>query len=200
MDTDIEKLYRQFLKIKKMGYVKSLRDGPTGLGYTFESLLGKDEDRLSLPDFGSIEIKTMTILSRRKIHLFNATPDGDLVYPIKRILDLLGYPDKQNPQYKVFQMDVNAKKDTWIGYYKKMILYVNDYEKKIELFAYRSNGRPIELQTSWSFHMLEERLVTKMPYLAIVEAEKKQINGSMYYYYKRISFFKFNVPGSGSTW
>ncbi len=190
MNKDIMLLYDKFIKIKKMGFVRSMRSGPTGIGYTFETLLGKNEDKLISPDFGSVEIKTMTILSRRKLHLFNATPDGDLALPIKRILYLLGYPDRQNPTFKVFNMDVNAKRYTWIGYYKKIKLYVNKHDKKIELFAWRSNGQMIDVQTSWSYSLLEERLKQKLKYLAIVEAEKKVINGIYYYHYKRISFYE----------
>ena len=71
-----------------------------------------------------------------------------------------------------------------------MNLYINKYDKKVELFAFRKNGIPIEIQTSWSFELLQKRLETKLSYLAIVEACKKQINGVWYYYYKRISFYK----------
>ncbi len=190
MYTDIDNLYKKFIDIRKMGFVPSLRDGPTGIGYTFETLLGKKEDKLINPDFGSIEIKTMSIISRRKLHLFNATPDGDYAQPINRILNSLGYPDKQNPAFKSFHMDVNAKKYTWIGFYKKMRLYVNKYDKKVELFAYRENGNMIDLQTSWSFSLLEERLKTKLAYLAVVEAKKKYINGIQHYHYTKISFYK----------
>ena len=190
LNNDIENLYKKFIEIKRMGFVKSMRSGPTGVGYTFETLIGKDEDKLISPDFGSIEIKTMTILSRRKLHLFNATPDGDLALPIKRILNILGYPDRQNPPFKAFNMDVNAKRYTWIGYYKKMKLYVNKHDKKIELFAWRSNGQMLDIQTSWTYSLLEERLKQKLQYLAIVEAEKKLIHGTYYYHYKRISFYK----------
>ena len=38
------------------GYVKSIRGGTTGIGATFEALIGKEEDKLSLPDFKGIEI------------------------------------------------------------------------------------------------------------------------------------------------
>ena len=63
-------------------------------------------------------------------------------------------------------------------------------DNKIELFAYRSNGSMIDVQTSWSYALLEERLKQKLQYLAIVEAEKKHMNGIYYYRYKRISFYK----------
>ena len=44
MSKNIIDLYRVFVKIKKLGYVKSMRDGVTGIGYTFETLINKRED------------------------------------------------------------------------------------------------------------------------------------------------------------
>ena len=35
----LNKIKQKFSKIKKLGYVKSLRSGPTGIGYTLETLL-----------------------------------------------------------------------------------------------------------------------------------------------------------------
>ena len=41
-----------------MGYVVSLRNGNTGIGYTLETLLGLEENNLKTPDFGDIELKS----------------------------------------------------------------------------------------------------------------------------------------------
>ena len=40
-----------------MGYVKTLRNGPTGIGYTLETLLEIKENNISSPDLGEIELK-----------------------------------------------------------------------------------------------------------------------------------------------
>ena len=55
---NIKNLYSRFEDIKKMGWVKSLRKGDTGIGKTFEELLGKTEENFEFPDFEGIEIKT----------------------------------------------------------------------------------------------------------------------------------------------
>lgn len=59
-------LKNKFESIKNKGWIKSLRRGSTGVGYTFESLLGKDEDSYSLPDFNGIEIK---LIEKTVIHI-----------------------------------------------------------------------------------------------------------------------------------
>ena len=58
MEKNFNSLYFRFLRIKQLGWIKSMRKGPTGVGYTFEELLNKKEDHLPLPDYKGIEIKT----------------------------------------------------------------------------------------------------------------------------------------------
>ena len=59
MNYDEKLLYKEFLKIKKKGWIKTMKKGYGGVGYTFERLLGKEVDSFRIPDFHGIEIKTM---------------------------------------------------------------------------------------------------------------------------------------------
>lgn len=192
MDNSIEKLYDNFLQIKNMGWIKSQRSGSTGIGYTFEQLINKDEDSLFIPDYENIEIKTIRKNSLSKIHLFNATPDGDYLFPIKRVLDILGYPDKTDKNYKVLNMDFSASSLTKIGYYKRAKLVVNKVKQKLELYAVDNNNKSLYVNVSWSFDLLKERLNTKLRYLAIITANSKFINGDEYFCYENINFYCLN--------
>lgn len=100
MNENIRLLERKFLEIKKRGYVKSVRKGPTGVGATFESLLNKNEESFEIPDFYDIEIKTKRSYSKSYITLFNAVPTGSSYYEVKRLRDNYGYPD---PKYKTLK-------------------------------------------------------------------------------------------------
>jgi hypothetical protein len=53
----LEKFKQKFQNLKKQGFVKSLRKGPIGVGYTFKTLLELKENNLALPDINGIEIK-----------------------------------------------------------------------------------------------------------------------------------------------
>ena len=57
MALTLKETSQKLSEIKKRGYVKSLRRGPTGIGYTLETLLGIDENNVSTPDLGEIELK-----------------------------------------------------------------------------------------------------------------------------------------------
>lgn len=181
-------LYEDFLTINKMKWIKSLRGGSTGVGYTFESLLNKKEDRICAPDYLNIEIKTMRYFSKKKIHLFNSTPNAKDSASIKEIVSILGYPHRQYPQFKVFNVSITADKYTHIGY-KNLKLKVNHKEKRIELVNITDYGKTININVFWSFDVLKDVLYSKLHHLAIVKAYSKKNNETEYFYYSNISFY-----------
>ena len=87
MKQSIIDLNKEFQRIKSMGLIESKRKGATGIGYTFECLLNKQEESFDIPDYKGIEIKTKYIYSRGKIHLFCAAPDGDYLFENKRLVE-----------------------------------------------------------------------------------------------------------------
>lgn len=183
------KLYKKFDEIRQRKWIKSMRKGPTGVGYTFESLLGKKEDNKSLPDYDEIEIKTMKYFSKKKIHLFNCSPESEDEQIILKIVEKLGYPDREYPKYKVFHISINANNPTYLGY-KKLRLIVNYRKKKIELEAKTIFGTKININLFWSFQTMESIIMSKMKKLAIIKACSKKINNEEYYYYTRIDFYE----------
>ena len=90
----------------------------------FEILIGKEKN-FPIANYGSIEIKTTRMYSKKRIHLFSATTNGDYLFPIKRVLEKLGQPNKERPEYKVFQMDFNDTEYSNIGYYKRGKIVLN---------------------------------------------------------------------------
>ncbi len=183
-------LLNKFNNIKNNGWVKSMRGGITGSGYTFETLIGKKEDDFFLPDFNGIEIKTINEKSRYNLSLFGAMPDGDYLFPLKKVYDRLAYPSKKNPNVKILNVQANAKEFTNIGYYKKIKLKVDRANKKIRLIAMRDN-RDINAFVSWSFELLEQRLLLKLKNLAIVTTKSKKINDDYYFFFYKIDFYEF---------
>ena len=182
-------LFFKFLNIRNQGWIRTMRNGSTGIGYTFEKLLGKNEDSLSLPDYYGIEIKTMRLSSKQKIHLFCANPDGDYKHPIERIISKIGYPDKKNPKYKIFNFTFWGDKFSRIGYYKMGRLVIDKKKKKINLIIKNINGSTIPVNVSWSFNLLKEKLNNKMKKLAVIKAYNTIENGTEYFYYKGIDFY-----------
>lgn len=70
----LEDFIREFKKIKELGWVKTHRSGPTGIGKTLEDLLGIPENNLDEPDFGEYELKSCRIDSQSMLTMFTCAP------------------------------------------------------------------------------------------------------------------------------
>ena len=188
--TQIEEFDKIFIEIKNKGWIKSKRKGSTGIGYTFESEINKEEDSLPIPDYKDIEIKTMRFYSKRKIHLFCSVPDGDYLFPLKRVIKTLGYPDKDNTELK-FNQALNAKDYTEIGHYKRAKLVINDKEQKIDIVGFKGNyWLPLKIDVSWSYKSIREKVEQKIRYLAIIKALSKIENENEYFKYYKVNYYE----------
>lgn len=189
MTNNFDTLLQKFEKIRRMGWIKSLRKGPTGIGYTFETLIGKNEDALCYPDYNGIEIKTHRSGSASYIALFNYNPIGESSYELKRLFTNYSYIHPKNKNVRALNAEAfcNYMKDVGTNY--KFSLKVADSEQKIYLLVFDKLGILIEKKAYWTFETLREKLYKKMQYLAYVEADSRYINGSEYFRYTKINFY-----------
>ncbi len=189
MTEELQRLKREFLKIKSMGYVKSTRKGPTGIGKTFEDLLGKKEDRLSEPDYHGIELKTKRAYTKSYITLFSATPQGEEQLQVKRLRDNYGYQIKPGSKLKCLNCSVQANCSTFVSGKYLFKLKIDWENEKVFLMISNQSFTMIEQKSYWTFGMLKERLERKLPYLALIKAWPNTINGEEYYKYYDIEFY-----------
>ena len=182
-------LKNEFDYIKSMGWIKSLRKGSTGVGYTFEQLLDLQENSLSLPDFCNIEIKTHRSFSKSFICLFNYDPQGNDSYEIKHIYDNYAYPSLRNKGIRVLNTSLYCNQMKRVGN-NFFCLRIDKEEKKLYLFIFDNNGTLLEKNAFWDFHILEKKLYDKLEYLAYVTADSKFVEGSEFFRYNQIEFYK----------
>ena len=190
MDKMFYTFKEKFNSINELGWVKSLRKGSTGIGYTFESLIGKEEENFEFPDYNNIEIKTKRSRSNFYITLFNATPDGEELFEIKKIHDRYGYPYYKNKNLKVLNNSVFSNLITNIGVFYKFKLNVNYNDERIYLHVFNLDGKLIDTSTYWSFKYLEEKLERKLKFLAIIYANNKFIDGWEYFKYEKLNLYE----------
>ncbi len=184
-----EELKSKLIEIRNKGYIDSLRNGSSGVGYTLETLLGKKEDTFPFPDYNGVEIKSYRKNPDRNIHFFSIVPDGDFLFPYERILQYVGYPDKDYPEYKVFHMDLNAKVKTRVNRITNAWLYVDRNERKVSFLASKM-GRMVPINVSWSFDEILQRITTKIKRLLLVEAEFKTYNGKQRFHYTKFRYME----------
>ncbi len=188
MIEDISNLRSLFEKVKNRGWIPTLRNGTTGIGYTFETAIGKPEEDFPIPDFNTIEIKTRFRNAKKPMTLLNATPDGDYLYPMKRLYDQFGYYTRNNPNDKVFYATISTQRK-WISYNTFFELNIDYPNNKLCLLSYTYNGKLVNPYISWDLDILKEKLYKKLKYLAIVKADCKYINGIQSFYYYSINFY-----------
>lgn len=189
INESIRNLRKKFSEIRNMEYVKSVRGGSTGVGATFEALLGKQEDKLELPDFEGIEIKTKRSYSKSSINLFNAGPKGETEYEVKRIRDTYGYPDKIDKNLKRFGAKIDADQKVKVGLFYHFQLKVDRQKEKIILCVYDWNDICIDESTYWDFSVLKEKLIRKLSVLALIKAWPTRIGGTEYFKYYKMNIY-----------
>lgn len=189
MNESMKILKEKFEEIRRMGYIKTNREGATGIGKTFEDLIGKKEDHEEMPDFQGIEIKTKGDNNIDEyITLFCATPKGPHAYETHYLVDRYGYPDVICKSKKVLNRSIYSGSLRGNKYlfalkvdYRRLIIKLRILDNFLEM---------LEDEIYWTYHDLETKLYRKHRYLALVKAKKKIIDGETYYKYHDIQFYK----------
>ncbi|MBQ6253020.1 MvaI/BcnI family restriction endonuclease [Ruminococcus sp.] len=74
MITTLNDFIDEYTRICNMGWIKTHRSGPTGIGKTLEDLLGIVENNIDGPDFGDYELKSCRLDSNSMLTIFTKTP------------------------------------------------------------------------------------------------------------------------------
>lgn len=186
MNRNYEELKEIFEKVKNLGYVESRRKGDTGIGKTFEDLIGKKEDNLAVADFKDIEIKSQREASGSMVTLFTKSPD----YP-KKVNTFLResfgaaspvYDGKKILHTTVSAVDYNTHTSgndfkIEIDYeLRRLVLKVRNHESKEEIFS----------GAYWAFDKIESKLNCKLKNIAYVTADEKKENNKTYFKFTSI--------------
>ena len=133
MEKQFKELNKKFVQIKNMGWIKTIRSGSTGIGATFEALIGTNENNLEIPDYNDIEIKTKRNYSKSYTTLFNCTPEGPHYYEVERLREKYGYPDKILKECKVINNSIFCNNKTKVNSHYYFQLSINRMEEQILL-------------------------------------------------------------------
>ncbi|HZG53145.1 MAG TPA: MvaI/BcnI family restriction endonuclease [Pyrinomonadaceae bacterium] len=171
---------KQFTEIKQRGYVRSTRRGDTGVGHTFETMLGLKEDNIALPDLGDVEVKARRAGSGSPVTLFT--------------LDRSCWKVKQLPAIKKYgTLDENGR----LGMYFRMSrapngsgLYIDINQQEISV-----NHVADGTLAAWSLDRLAQRFMKKFPALIVVGALSEfRDDGYEYFHYTRAQVLKGTSP------
>ncbi|KQB36311.1 MvaI/BcnI family restriction endonuclease [Acidiplasma cupricumulans] len=169
---DINEFITSFNKIKKLGFIKSLRKGPTGVGKTLETYLGIKENNINLPDLEGAELKAHRYNSDNMITLFTFNRGAWIMDPLEAVKR---YGTK----------DINGR----LGLYFTMSFTQNS----AGLYLYLENDavsvRHIDgnVLVRWKFSDLQEQFNNKIPALVLVYARSEFRGDDEYFeFYKAL--------------
>lgn len=151
----LEQFKEKFHDIKKQGWIQSVRRGPTGIGQTFEQLLGLAENNIALPDLHEIELKTHRIGSSSMITLFTFNKKAWKMKPLEAIR-------------KYGTLDADGR----LGMYFTMSPTPNSTGLFLHNEEHSISVRHIsgELIAEWQLNGLSEQFCKKIPGLILVSA------------------------------
>jgi len=162
-----ETFVQHLKEIKAIGWMRTHRAGPTGIGKTLEDLLGIEENNIAGPDNEKFELKSTRKKTKSMLTLFTKSPLPKGVN--NKILQRFGYPSsdgkkrlettiktgefntiKGKPGFKVALRDnrlylISAKSDEDLAYWEKETLK-RAFEKKYPGLVYvkaESRGRGV---------------------------------------------------------
>ncbi len=166
----LEEFKQKFQELRKKGFVKSLRKGPTGIGFTFETLMGVYENNLALPDIDGIEIKAHRDNSNSMITLFTFNKKAWQINPLEAIRKYGSYDDNGRlGMYYTMSLTPNSA---------GLFLTVNNEEISVQHIS----G---EIIATWQLSILAERFSQKVPALLFISAHTEERAGIEYFHFYR---------------
>lgn len=179
-DAVLTELLEGFDGIRARGWIDTLRAGDTGIGYTFETLLGIEENNDQQADFKGIEIKCKgTKEGQRstsaKLNLFQAGPTWLVDVTSKELIRILGKPGD----------------DGLFGCYSQVTVTPNNLGLLLEVLQAHEK---IDLRKStdtlgyWTFSHLAKRLAEKHSRAAFVKARVRTSEGKAQFCYDELVY------------
>ena len=185
MDSKVtESFKKDFLVIKEKGWVPSNRMHDTGIGKTFEDLMGIVENNNLLADYKEVlELKSSREIAQSMITLFTDAP----TYP-KKINSLLrekyGQKDAEFGVKIIHSTFSAVKFNSFIEKFG-FKLEVDEHNEKIFIkIKDLQSGKLDELDIYYTFEDLKEIIEKKCKYIAYIKTQSKKEDGK--------EFFKFN--------
>lgn len=184
-------LIKKYNEIAEQGWIDSVNDNTSGVGLTFEKLLGKEPDDFSYPDYDGIEIKTQRLKSNYPVTLFGLAICGQTFPEIERIRQKYGYYDYDLPENKRLNCEFYANHNVLISNRYFFNLRIDREQEKIILLIFNINYELIDDSSYWYFSDFKEKFETKIKYLGFVHAASTVVNDKEKFKYVRLECYKF---------
>jgi hypothetical protein len=185
-DKVLQSFKKDFLAIKEKGFVESHRTHNTGIGKTFEDLIGITENNNFLADYEDVlELKSSRELSNSMVTLFTKAPTHPKgINSIMR--ERFGEPDQKAEGLKTVHTTFSALK--FNTFFKRFgfKLEVNEEERRIYILIKNLETDEIEdIEIYYEFDEIKNIIKKKLDYIAYIKTETKTENGKEFFNFKK---------------
>lgn len=161
--------------ISGKGFVKTLRPGDTGIGYTLESLLGIEANSSRTPDYRGIEIKSGRATSQNsgRTTIFSKTPNWNIsrLKGSKELLAERGRFNHNKQKSQLFHTFSTIKPNSY-----NMLLEIDESYDLLHQLYLEENIK--QRDVTWELSVLKDRLSEKHRETFWVTAQTKGKGGS----------------------
>lgn len=180
---ELEEFSNRFEALREKGFVKSLRSGPTGIGYTLETLLGIAENNSALPDIEGAELKATRSSSGSMITLFTCDRNAWVMPPLVAI-------------QRYGTIDRNPARNGRRGLYFTMSRTPNGSGLRLStdndhVSVVHTDGTIV---ARWPHTQLAEKFERKFPSLLLVSADTQMQHDGEYFHYTRAMLLSGSSP------
>lgn len=187
MTTNLDLFIRDFNKVRDSGFVESRRSNSTGIGKTFEDIIGVVENNLKEPDLHGFEIKSQRNLSESYVTLFTKSPTMPKSANTYLRMNYGSY-DSQHPDVKVLHTSIfHGRYNTHVAG-ANFSLRINRDEERLYILVKRADGT-VDDSVYYSFENIKNALA-KLENLAFVSADtRKNANSKEEFHFKSATIF-----------
>ena len=172
----LSELKSRLVTIRDEGFVRTRRKGPTGVGFTLESLLELSENNLPIPDIGGrVEVKATRSNTNNLITLFTFNRSV-WAHRQKDIVSRWGSYDTKRERQSLYTT-VSAQESNSQG----LQLSVSNDATSLSLNHVPSNS----LLATWDMFHIVGKFVSKFSRMLFVHAESRRVDGVEEFHYNR---------------
>jgi len=176
-----------FIKVRDRGFQKSNRSNSTGIGKTFEDLIGVQENNLKEPDLHGFEIKSQRNLSGSYVTLFTKSPTMPKSANTYLRTNYGSY-DKEYNDIKVLHTSIFCGKYNTHISGAAFSLKIDEASERLYILVKNEQG-DIDDRVYYSFNNLRKALA-KIENLAYVRADtEKRLDGHEYFHFTNATIF-----------
>jgi hypothetical protein len=175
----IKEFTNKFKQIRESGFISTKRRGPTGIGYTLETLLGISENNDAHPDIEGAELKAHRTNGNSLITLFTFNNKAWQIPPLEAVK-------------KYGSLDRDGRQ----GLYYTMSLKPNSAGLFLDVQKTAVSVRHIsgEIIATWQLQTIADRFKQKLPALLFVSTFTEERDGVEYFHYYRAQLMKGTSP------